>query len=224
MFQLIMAEHQAAHIAGPVSGEVARATSTRPQPDDALNSFMEFITSRPRSENRFEDQQLLRQAAEYCRNIVWVSTDPDPFGATLEFRFTDSSTTITSLLTDFEHPTFGRGLRTLLALPITYKTKAEASLAANALNLREVAGNENGELLGAWCIHEKEANLSPVFSSYIPNPLFADSWISKVVVQLGLRARNCERWSFPDTRFSKTTLEIVMKRDGQVFEGGDTPH
>jgi hypothetical protein len=48
--------------------------------------------------------------------------------------------------------------------------------------------------------------------------------MAKVVVQLGLRARHCELWWFPDTHFSKTTMEVVMGRKGQVHEGGDTPH
>jgi hypothetical protein len=224
MFQLIMAEHQAAYIAEPISGEVAHAASTRPQPDPMMNSFMEFITSRPRAENRFEDPELFKQAAEYCKKIGGVANDLGPPELTLEFRFSDSSTSAASLVTNLEHPTFGRGLRGFLALPISYKTNAEASLQANILNLREVAGNENGDFLGAWCIDQRTENLSPVFSSCIPNSLFAESWLAKVVVQLGLRARNCERWWFPDTTFSKTALEVVMGRTGQVHEGGDTPH
>ena len=224
MFQLIMAEHQAVHIASPLSGEVANAAKTRPQPDPMMNSFMQFITGRPRAENRFENPELFGQAAEYCKRIGGVADDPDPWGLTMEFRFSDSSTVMASLVSNLEHPTFGSGLRTFLALPISYKTNAEASLQANILNLREVGGNENGDFLGAWCIDQRAENLSPVFSSYIPNSLFAESWMSKVVVHLGLRARNCERWWFPDTPFSKTTLEVVMGRKGQVHEGGDTPH
>jgi hypothetical protein len=224
MFQLIMAEHQAVHIANPISGEVAHAAPTRPQPDPMMNSFMQFITSRPRAENRFESPELFEQAEEYCKKIGGVSNESGPPELSLEFRFSDSSTTAASLVTNFEHPTFGRGLRTFLALPISYKTNAEASLQANILNLREVAGTENGDFLGAWCIDQRTENLSPVFSSYLPNSLFAESWMAKVVVQLGLRARNCERWWFPDTPFSKTTLEVIMGRKGQVHEGGDTPH
>ena len=224
MFQLIMAEHQAAFIADPISGEVATAASVRPQPDPMMNSFMQFITGRPRAENRFENPELFEKAEEYCKRIGGVSDESGPPELSLEFRFSDSSTTTASLVSNLEHPTFGPGLRTFLALPISYKTNAEASLQANILNLREVAGHENGDLLGAWCIDQRSENLSPVFSSCIPNSLFAESWMAKVVVQLGLRARNCERWWFPDTPFNKTTLEVVMGRKGQVHEGGDTPH
>lgn len=224
MFQLIMAEHQAIHIAGPISGEVVMAAKIRPQPDPMMNSFMQFITSRPRAENRFENPELFEQAAEYCKKIGGVSNEFGPPELSLEFRFSDSSTSAASLVSNLEHPTFGSGLRSFLALPISYKTNAEASLQANILNLREVAGNENGDFLGAWCIDQRTENLSPVFSSYIPNSLFAESWMAKVVVQLGLRARNCESWWFPDTPFSKTTLEVVMGRKGQVHQGGDTPH
>lgn len=224
MFQLILAEHQAAFIAEPISGEVAHAASPRPQPDEMMNSFMQFVTGRPRGENRFENPELFEKAEEYCKKIGGVSNESGPPELSLEFRFSDSSTAMASLVTKLSHPTFGRGLRTFLALPISYKTNAEASLQANILNLREVAGNENGDLLGAWCIDQRTKSLSPVFSSYIPNSLFAESWMTKVVVQLGLRARNCERWWFPDTPLSKTTLEVVMGRTGQVHEGGDTSH
>ena len=224
MFQVIMAEHQASFIAEPVSGDVANAASTREQPDATMDSFMDFITSRPRSENRFENPKEFRLAAEYCQKIGGVSTDPDKPGETLEFRFTDSSTSMASLVTGLEHPTFGPGLRTYLALPISYKSNFEASLAANTLNLRELAGNDNGDLLGAWCIDQRGQNLSPVFSAYLPNALFAESLAAKSVIQLGMRARTCERWWFPEDRFSKSALEIVMARKGQIFEGDDTTH
>jgi hypothetical protein len=71
---------------------------------------------------------------------------------------------------------------------------------------------------------ERNKNLSPVFTSYIPNALFSKSLTAKNAVQLGMRARICERWRFPDTKFSKTALEIVMGRKGQLFEGEDTFH
>lgn len=224
MFQVIMAEHQASFIAEPISGQVARAATPRSQPDAMLDSFMDFITSRPRAENRFENPDEFRQAAEYCEKIGGVPSKPEPPDATLEFRFTDSSTAMASLVTGLEHPTFGRGLRSFLALPISYKSNAEASLAANTLNRREVASSENGDFLGAWCIDQRGQNLSPVFSAYLPNALFAESLAAKSVVQLGMRARTCERWWFPEDRFSKSALEIVMARKGQVFEGGDTAH
>lgn len=224
MFQLIMAEHQAAFIAEPVKGDVATAAAARAEPDAMLDSFMDFIASRPRPENRFDDPEEFSLAAEYGRKLGGVSNEAGNPEATLEFRFTDSSTAVASLVTGLEHPTFGRGLRTYLALPISYKSNAEASLAANTLNLREVAGNENGDFLGAWCIDQRSRNLSPVFSACIPNALFAKSLLAKSVVQMGLRARTCERWWFPDTRFSKSALEIVMARKGQVFEGSDTAH
>ena len=224
MFQLILAEHQAAFIVEPISGEVAQAASPRPQPDEMMNSFMQFVTGRPRGENRFENPELFEQAAEFCKKIGGVPDESGPPELSLEFRFSDTSTAMASLVTKLQHPTFGKGLRTFLALPISYKTNAEASLQANILNLQELTGNENGDLLGAWCIDQRTKSLSPVFSSYVPNSLFAESWMTKTVVQLGLRARNCERWWFPDTPFSKTTLEVVMGRKGQVHEGGETPH
>ena len=224
LFQMIMAEHQAQYILEAISGGLARAESTRAQPDPMLDSFMDFVTSRPRAENRFENQVELNLAAEYCQQIGGVSSDPDHPGATLEFRFSDSSTAIASLITEVEHPSVGRGLRTLLALPISYKTNAQASLAANELNLREVASKENGDFLGAWSIDQRTTNLSPVFTSYLPNALFAEALIAKSAIQLGMRARTCERWRFPDSSFSKTALEIVLARKGQVFEGDDTSH
>ena len=224
LFQLIMAEHQAAFIADPISGELASAASTRDQPDAMLDSFMDFITSRPRSENRFENQEEFKLAADYCKKIGGVSSDSDHPGRTLEYRFTDSGTSIASLITDSEHPMVGGGLRTLLALPVSYPSRKRASLAANKLNLREVTDHESGDFLGAWSIDNRTKNLSPVYSAYMPNALFSKTLIAKIAVQLGIRARSCERWLFPGTEFSKTALEIVLARKGQIFEGGDTPH
>jgi hypothetical protein len=128
------------------------------------------------------------------------------------------------LITDTEHPSVGRGLRAILALPISYETNEQASLAANDLNLREVAENENGDFLGAWSIDQRTKKFSPVFTSYIPNALFSKSLVAKSAVQLGMRARTCERWRFPGTKFSKTAVEIVMARKGQVSEAEDTFH
>jgi hypothetical protein len=71
---------------------------------------------------------------------------------------------------------------------------------------------------------ERNKNLSPVFTSYIPKALFSKSLTAKNAVQLGMRARICERWRFPETKFSKTALEIVMGRKGQLFEEKDTFH
>ncbi len=224
LFQMIMVEHQAQHILDALSGDLAKADSIREQPDAMLDSFMDFITSRPRSENRFEDQGEYKLAADYCEKIGGASSDSDHPGATLEYRFSDFSTATASLITDDEHPSVGRGLRTLLALPISYKSNEQASLAANDLNLREVADNENGDFLGAWSIDQRNKNRSPVFTSYIPNALFSKSLTAKSAVQLGMRARICERWRFPDTKFSKTALEIVMGRKGQLFEEKDTFH
>ena len=152
LFQMIMVEHQAQFILDAISGDLAKAGSVRDQPDAMLESFMDFVTSRPRSENRFENQEEFKLAAEYCQKIGGVSSDSDHPGATLEFRFSDFSTAIASLITDTEHPSVGRGLRSILALPISYETNEQASLAANDLNLREVAENENGDFLGAWSI------------------------------------------------------------------------
>jgi hypothetical protein len=224
LFQMIMVEHQAQFILDAISGDLAKAGSTREQPDAMLESFMDFVTSRPRSENRFENQEEFKLAAEYCEKIGGVSSDSDHPGATLEFRFSDFSTATASLITDNEHPSVGRGLRTLLALPISYKSNEQASLAANDLNLREVADNENGDFLGAWSIDQRNKNLSPVFTAYMPNALFSKSLAAKSAVQLGMRARICERWRFPETKFSKTALEIVMGRKGQLFEGEDRFH
>jgi hypothetical protein len=82
----------------------------------------------------------------------------------------------------------------------------------------------NGDLLGAWCIDQRSQQLSPVFSAFIPNSLYAESWMAKLVLQLGMRARNCEHWWFPDTEFTKTTMEVVLGRKGEVSEGSETPH
>jgi hypothetical protein len=224
LFQMIMVEHQAQHILDAISGDLAKADSVRQKPDAMLDSFMDFITSRPQSENRFENQEEFKLAADYCQKIGGVSIDPDHPGKTLEFRFSDASTATASLITDIEHPSVGRGLRTMLALPISYKSKEQASLAANDLNLREVVDNQNGDFLGAWSIDQRTKNLSPVFTSYLPNALFAKALTAKNAVQLGMRARTCERWSFPETKFEKTALEIVMARKEQLFEGEDTFH
>ncbi len=183
-----------------LSGDLAKADSVREKPDAMLDSFMDFVTSRPRSENRFENQEEFKLAADYCEKIGGVSSDPGHPGATLEYRFSDFSTATASLITDDEHPSVGRGLRTLLALPISYKSNEQASLAANDLNLREVADHENGDFLGAWSIDQRTENRSPVFTSYIPNALFSKSLVAKSAVQLGMRARTCERWRFPDTQ------------------------
>ena len=224
LIQMIMVEHQAQHILDALSGDLANADKTREKPDAMLDSFMDFITSRPRSENRFENQEEFKLAADHCQKIGGVSSDSDHPGVTLEFRFSDFSTATASLITDDEHPSVGRGLRAILALPISYETNEQASLAANDLNLREVAENENGDFLGAWSIDQRTKKLSPVFTSYIPNALFSKSLIAKSAVQLGMRARTCERWRFPGTKFSKTAVEIVMARKGQNFEGEDTFH
>jgi len=224
LLQMIMAEHQAPFILDAASGDLASADSTREKPDAMLDSFMDFITSRPRSENRFENPEEFRLAAEYCEKTGGVSSDSGHPGKTLEYRFSDFSTAIASLLTDDEHPSVGRGLRTLLALPISYQSNEQASLAANDLNLREVADNENGDFLGAWSIDQRTKDRSPVFTSYIPNALFSKALTAKIAVQLGMRAHICERWRFPGTKFKKTALEIVMGRKGQLSEGEDTFH
>jgi len=224
LFQMIMVEHQAQYILDALSGDLVTAGSTREQPDAMLNSFMDFVTSRPRLENRFENQEEFKLASEYCQKIGGVSSDPDHPGATLEYRFSDFSTATASLITDDEHPSVGRGLRTLLALPIGYETSEQASLAANELNLREVADKQNGDFLGAWSIDQRTENRSPVFTAYVPNALFSKTLVAKSAVQLGMRARTCERWRFPDTKFEKTALEIVMARKGQLFEEKDTFH
>jgi hypothetical protein len=114
LFQMIMAEHQAQHILDALSGGLAKADKTRDKPDAMLDSFMGFVTSRPREENRFEDQEEFKLAAEYCEKIGGVSSDSDHPGATLEYRFSDFSTATASLITDDEHPSVGRGLRTLI--------------------------------------------------------------------------------------------------------------
>jgi hypothetical protein len=66
LFQMIMVEHQAQHILDALSGDLAKADSTRKKPDAMLDSFMGFVTSRPRSENRFENQEEFKLAADYC--------------------------------------------------------------------------------------------------------------------------------------------------------------
>lgn len=224
LFQMIMAGHQAQYIRDALSGELALASPAREKPDAMLDSFMDFITSRPRSENRFEDQEEFKLAVDHCQRIGGVSSDPGNPGKTLEFRFSDFSTATASLVTDDEHPSVGRGLRTLLALPIGYKSKEQASLAANDLNLREIADNENGDFLGAWSIDQRTKELAPVFTSYIPNALFSKALIAKNAAQLGMRARTCERWRFPGDGFKKTALEIVLARKGRIFEEKDTFH
>jgi hypothetical protein len=224
LFQMIMVEHQAQFILNDLSGDLAKADTVREKPDAMLESFMDFITSRPQSENRFENQKEFKLAAEHCQKIGGVSSDSDHPGTMLEYRFSDFSTAIASLITDDEHPSVGRGLRSMLALPMTYKTNEQASLAANDLNLREVADNENGDFLGAWSIDQRNKERSPVFTSYIPNALFSKSLAAKKAVQLGMRARTCERWRFPETKFSKTALEIVMGRKGQLFAEEDGVH
>ena len=224
MFQLIMGEHQGQHIADAISGRLAEADQPRQQPDDMLNTFMGFATSRPRAENRFENKEEFKLAADYCEKMGGVSTDADHPGKTLEFRFTDSGTSIASLITDADHPTFGGGLRTLLVLPLSYESNKQASLAANKLNLREVSDHQSGNFLGAWSIDNRTKQLSPVYSAFMPNALFSKTLAAMIAVQLGIRAQTCERWLFPEDRFSKTALEIVLDRKGQIFEGDETPH
>lgn len=224
IFQMIMAEHQAQYILDAVSGNLAKADRVRQQPDAMLDSFMDFITSRPRSENRFENPEEFKLAADTCEKFGGVSSDSDHPGRTLEYRFTDSATSVASLILDSEHPTVGRGLRTLLMLPVSYQSNEQASLAANKLNLREVSDHDSGNFLGAWSVDNRIKNLSPVFSAYMPNALFSKTLIAMIAVQLGIRARTCERWLFPGTEFSKTALEIVLARKQRVFEGDNTPH
>lgn len=224
MIQMIMAEHQASHILGALSGDIATADKTRDKPDAMLDSFMKFITSRPRQENRFENQQEFRHAAETSEKIGGVSSDPDHPGATLEYRFSDLATAIGSLITDDEHPSVGRGLRSMLVLPMGYKTSEQAALAANDLNRREIADQQNYDFLGAWTIDQRNKNLSPVFTAYLPNALFTKSLVAKSAVQLGMRARICERWRFPDTKFEKTAQEIVKGRKGEVSNDKETLH
>lgn len=224
LIQLIMAEHQGQYILDAVSGKLAKADPARQQPDDMLNSFMGFLTSRPRSENRFESRDEFKRAAEYCEKMGGVSSDADHPGRTLEFRFTDSATSVASLVTDAEHPTVGRGLRTLLLLPISYQSNGQAALAANKLNLREVTDHKSGNFLGAWSIDNRTQNLSPVYSAFMPNALFSKTLTAMIAAQLGIRASTCEHWLFPEDQFSKTALEIVLARKNQIFEGDETTH
>ena len=161
---------------------------------------------------------------DYGEKIGGVSTDPDHPGRQLEFRFSDSGTSVATLETGAEHPTFGMGLRTLLALPISYDSNRKASVAANDLNLRDMADPQSGYFLGAWSIDQRSENLSPVYSAFLPNALFAETLTAMTAAQLGVRARACERWHFPDAEFRRSALEIVMDRKGYLFEEKDTPH
>lgn len=159
----------------PTSGE-------RPDMDDLLNVPV-TIADEGSEPSRFAGPRMER-AGRFLERMGFFGS-ADPTGLTCQIPFTGREPasapagvpapqlSLVQVFTDVPHPELGNGMLVVMRLPIHAETYV-AALQANELNVAEVQGDSQNQLLGAWCPDPTSA-AALAFCCFVPNALA--SWV-----------------------------------------------
>ena len=214
--QLILAENTAEGLAEIVGGKVAAAPKTRTEPDDMLGAMDAYTLPLHQIASRFSVLEEFEQASDFCNQVGGFSAGGDETGTSLEFRFTDEQTALGQLRSDVEHPAIGKGLLSLLRMPMSLSDLRRAAIEANEMNLEEARFSKAINFTGAWTVNESGDRWDLAFSSFMPNVHFSRGLITDACMALGIRVRHWEEVMYPDREFTKSAVEIAETRFSTV--------
>jgi hypothetical protein len=207
--------HSRAHAVAEGFGGHAAASNhptsgARPDMDDLLNSPAQLIATQGQAPSKFAGELMERLTVSGSPLLALSSmTNGDSSGLTAELPFSGprpvaaiaaatepAETALLQVLADAPHPQFGSGALIILRLPLKF-SPADATHAANALNLWEGTTKTGTTLLGAWCL-EPGSDTSLAFVSFVPSMLARGGVLENFCIHNAFRTRWAHGMLSPD--------------------------